>query len=272
MSSTSNQPVGASALPAIKPLPFGRACLYFGASALWFRLCVYHLMPGLLRAGAAPFWAFISSYTLALTALIVATWLALRKEGYPINYATFRGRLRFAALTYRGWAWTLSLFVLGFCLTGLLLPAAQVIARLPALAPPSFLPAVLNPLVAQSARMTQFMGESLAGQWWLLLLYALFLTVFNLLGEELWFRGYLFPRQQVVHGSSTWLVHGLLWTLFHVPIYPWYLLYLLPTALSVSYVAQKTSSSWAAYVVHGLGNGLLVLVPLTSGVLGNRIE
>lgn len=98
--------------------------------------------------------------------------------------------------------------------------------------------------------------------------YAFFLLGFNLLGEEVWFRGYLFPRQQLLYGSRTWLVHGLLWTLFHLPLYPWTVLYLLPTALTVSYAAQKTGSSWASYWVHGLGNGLLVLIPLGRGIVG----
>jgi len=225
-------------------------------------------MPYLLDSGVVPFWAFIGSYSLALAGLMGATVLALRQDGYPLTYKTFRQRLRFQALSPSAWGWAISLFVVGFLLTGLLIPTAQTIARLSAFRPPAFLPDVLNPLTPKVASLTQFMGVPLAGQWWLLAVYALFLLVFNLLGEELWFRGYLFPRQQLVYGRWSWLVHGLLWTLFHLPIYPWYLVYLLPTALTVSYAAQKTGSSWASYVVHGLGNGLLVLIPITGGILG----
>lgn len=252
---------------SIKPLPLSLALVYFGGSALVFRACVYELMPRLLQSGIGPFWAFISSYSLALSALLVATGLALRQDGYPLNRATFRDRLHFVALTPKAGAWAIGLFVLGFLLTGLLIPSAQAIARLPAFSPPAFLPDVLNPLSPKTVSLTQFMGVPLGGQWWLLAVYALFLLVFNLLGEEVWFRGYLLPRQQVVYGQWSWLVHGLLWTLFHLPIYPWYLVYLLPTAFSVSYAAQRTGSSWASYLVHGLGNGLLVLIPITGGIL-----
>lgn len=254
--------------PALKALPLPLALLYFGGSALLFRSCVYGLMPYLLQSGVSPFWAFISSYSLALSALVAVTGLALRQDGYRLTWTTFRERLRFGPLSLQAWGWTLGLFVVGFLLTGLLIPSAQAIARIPAFSPPAFLPDVLNPFSPKTASLTQFMGVPLAGKWWLLVVYALFLMVFNLLGEELWFRGYLLPRQQVVYGQWSWLVHGLLWTLFHVPIYPWYAVYLLPTALSVSYAAQKTGSSWASYLVHGLGNGLLVLIPLTGGILG----
>lgn len=254
--------------PRIKPLPLSLALLYFGGSALLFRACVYGLMPYLLHRGVSPFGAFISSYSLALTALMGATLVALRQDGYALNGMTFRDRLRFVPLTSRAWGWAMGLFLVGFLLTGLLIPSAQAIARMPLFSPPDFLPDVLNPLRPKTASLTQFMGVPLRGQWWLLAVYALFLLVFNLLGEEVWFRGYLWPRQQLVYGQWSWLVHGLLWTLFHLPIYPWYAVYLLPTALTVSYAAQKTGSSWASYLVHGLGNGLLVLIPIMGGILG----
>lgn len=254
--------------PVIKPIALPLSLLYFGLSALAFRVCVYGLMPYLLNTGVSPYWAFIGSYSLALTALMGATLLALWRDGYPLNRVTFQQRLRFQALTPKAWGWAIGLFVIGFLLTGLLIPSAQAIARLSAFRPPSFLPDVLNPLTPKANSLTQFMGVPLAGQWWLLVSYALFLLVFNLLGEELWFRGYLLPRQQIVYGRWSWLIHGFLWTLFHLPIYPWYLVYLIPTALSVSYAAQKTGSSWASYLVHGLGNGLLVLMPITGGIMG----
>ena len=253
----------------IKPLFLPGALLYFGLSALAFRLCVYDLMPYLTKNGVSSFSAFISSYSLALSGLMIATMVALRRDGYPLSWITFQQRLRFQPMTLRGWAWAMGLFVVGFLLTGLLIPSAQAIARLPAFGPPAFLPDVLNPLTPKAAVLTQFMGVPLAGQWWVLVVYGLFLLVFNLLGEEVWFRGYLFPRQQMIYGRWTWVFHGVMWTLFHLPIYPWYLIYLLPTALSVSYAAQKTGSSWASYLVHGLGNGLLVFIPLTGGILSN---
>lgn len=263
MNAVLSKPVTAT----IRPLALPFAFLYIGLSALVFRLSVYQLLPALLNARISPFWAFLSSYSLALTLLILATLLALRRDGYALNRTTFRERLRFQPLTAKGWFWAIGLFLTGFCLTGLCIPTAVAIARLTPFSPPAFLPDILNPLTPKTLHLTHFMGVPLAGHWWLLGTYAVFLLVFNILGEEMWFRGYLFPRQELVHGRWTWLVHGLLWTLFHVPIYPWYLIYLLPTALSVSYAAQKTGSSWASYLVHGLGNGLLVLIPITGGIL-----
>ncbi|WP_026308554.1 CPBP family intramembrane glutamic endopeptidase [Spirosoma spitsbergense] len=253
----------------IKPLTFPCALLYFGLSALGFRICVYELMPYLIKIGVGSFAAFIGSYSLALVGLMLAAVAALYRDGFPLNQTTFQHRLRFKSMAFRAWCWTIGLFLVGFLLTGLLIPSAQAIARLPTFQPPPFLPDILNPLTPKTNTLTHFMGVSLAGQWWVLIIYGVFLLVFNLLGEEIWFRGYLLPRQQIQHGRWTWLIHGFLWTLFHLPIYPWYLFYLLPTALTVSYAAQKTGSSWASYLVHGLGNGLLTFIPLTMGILSN---
>ena len=80
----------------MKPLTTLQSLLFFGASALLFRLSVYNLMPLLLAKGMPPFWAFIISYSLPLTAFIVATFLLVRREG---NLPVWQQRLRLTKLT-----------------------------------------------------------------------------------------------------------------------------------------------------------------------------
>jgi membrane protease YdiL (CAAX protease family) len=47
---------------------------------------------------------------------------------------------------------------------------------------------------------------------------ALWLPFFflNIVGEELWWRGFIQPRQEPVFGHRTWIVQGLLHGAFHV--------------------------------------------------------
>ena len=66
---------------------------------------------------------------------------------------------------------------------------------------------------------------------------------FNIMGEELWWRGYIFPRQELAHGQRTWLVHGLLWTAFHL-FSPYNALMVLPGALWVSWIVQRRRNTW----------------------------
>ena len=250
------------------PLSLPKAIILFGGSAAVLRFCVYYLMPALMQAGVILFWAFLISYSLALSLIMIAALIGIRLEGYPLQFSTFRTRLRFRKLSWKGLLWVIGLFLIGFLGSGLLIPTAQGIARIPWLSPPSFLPAAVNPLIPPQVSLSEFMGLSLRGQWWIAAVYFLFESFFDVFGEELWFRGYLLPRQELVHGNWTWLIHGILWTLFHVAIYPWYLLYLLPTALTVTIAAQKLKNTWASYLVHFIGNVLLALLPVVLGIIG----
>jgi hypothetical protein len=47
-----------------------------------------------------------------------------------------------------------------------------------------------------------FMGLPLQGQWWVAVYYTLVLVCANIAGEELWWRGYLLPRQELVMDGS----------------------------------------------------------------------
>lgn len=250
----------------MKPLRLLPSLLFFGGSAGLFRLCVYGLLPLLRRQGVAAYPAFLLSYGLPLSVLIAATFGLLWREG---TLPDWRHRLRLTRLSGRQLVACLGLFAVGFLLAGLLLPTAKLLAAVPALAPPDFLPAVVNPNKQVPGQpLTSFMGVPLAGAYWVVASYFVFLTFFNILGEELWFRGYLLPRQELAWGRHAWVGHGLLWGLFHTPIYPWTILYLLPTTLTVSYAAQRFGSTWAGFVVHYLGNGILALLPLLLGALG----
>jgi membrane protease YdiL (CAAX protease family) len=108
------------------------------------------------------------------------------------------------------------------------------------------------------------MGLSLAGNWWILLVLLVSLVIATF-GEEIWWRGYILPRQELVHGNRTWLIHGLLWTAFHI-FTPWNLLAILPGSLALSFVAQRLKNTWPAVIAHGLANGLLVVIIVVLGI------
>lgn len=121
-------------------------------------------------------------------------------------------------------------------------------------APPAFFPSEINPL--KKALPNTFLGTTVHGQWGYALGYALG-WFFNIFGEELLFRGYMLPRQQVNYGKWAWLVHGLLWTAWHI-YWKWNLLSLLPVTMAIPFVVQKTQNTTTGLVVHGAMN----LIPL----------
>ena len=106
----------------------------------------------------------------------------------------------------------IALLVIGLVVFGLatsaLSPVSRWLASQPFFMPPEFVPPVVDPRIATLP--TEIMGVSLKGNWLVLAIYALAL-VFNILGEELYMRGYILPRQVLTHGRWAWLVHGILW-------------------------------------------------------------
>lgn len=116
--------------------------------------------------------------------------------------------------------------------------------------------------------IVDWMGPDAVGHWrWAILI--VLLLFFNIAGEELLWRGVIWPRQELVYGGYTWLVHGFMWTMFHVPIYPWYLIFHLPTSLVLSYLMQRTRNTWLAIVLHTLMNGsfYVILLLVIAGVI-----
>jgi membrane protease YdiL (CAAX protease family) len=108
---------------------------------------------------------------------------------------------------------------------------------------------------------TQILG--LPFSWSLLLYFSAGMFVFNILGEELWWRGFILPRQELVFGARTWIIHGTLWALFHFFYHTdlGILVSYLPTTLGLSYVAQRTRNTWPGIIGHMVSNlGIPVLM------------
>ena len=92
------------------------------------------------------------------------------------------------------------------------------------------------------------------GRYWLLLVWFPF-WILNIMGEEILWRGVILPRQEVVFGKWTWLIHGICWSLFHIA-FGWELLItLLPLLFVQSYVVHKRKNSWVGVIIHAGING-----------------
>jgi membrane protease YdiL (CAAX protease family) len=255
----------------LKPLPFRMALLYFGIPAVGAVLVVYALMPLVAARGVPIFFNYLLVYASApMLALIVASLIAYRMEGNALSWSRFKTRFRLHPMGWRSWVWAIGLMVFMFLSAGALSFTARWLASFPFLAPPDHWPAELKAAASSGPAMetipTELMGIPLAGNWWVL--FALLASlVLATLGEELWWRGYILPRQELVHGKRTWIVHGLLWASFHL-FAPWNLIVILPGCLALSYVAQKLKNTWPVVIAHGLANGLTLLIVVVLGITG----
>jgi membrane protease YdiL (CAAX protease family) len=241
--------------------------LYFGLPALLLVAGFYWLAPVLVDAGMLPYYAFALGTGIPLSLLLVLSLVWLRLEGRPLTWAAMVSRFRLKPMRGREWLWALGVVVLanlvGFPLLrqlSKLLIAAGLIpvpADLPAFVSPTSL---TDPMVAYDAAVGGLRGN------WLPVLVITVLGVFNVLGEELWWRGVVLPRQELAFGRWTWVVHGLMWAAFHSFKW-WDVLALVPNSLGLAFVCSRHKSTTPGLVIHAITSGVAVPT-LIAGVLG----
>ena len=251
-------------------MSFWMALLYFGIPAAVAILVVYVIMPLLHARGVSVFINYLLVYaTTPMLALIVASLVAYRLEGNVMSWSRFKTRFRLYKMDGRAWLWAIGLILFMFLSASLLSFTSRWLASFDFVAPPDSWPAELSPTTTGAPGMnvipTELMGVPLPGSWWVFIVMLASLIIATL-GEELWWRGYILPRQELAHGKRTWIVHGLLWTGFHLYA-PWNLITLLPGSLALSFVAQRLKNTWPAVIAHGLVNGLPVLMLIFMGII-----
>ncbi|WP_423189806.1 type II CAAX prenyl endopeptidase Rce1 family protein [Alkalibacterium sp. f15] len=243
----------------LKPMPLWESALFFGIPTVIFCFSIYIVMPLLGEAGVNP----ILNYSLTLMGpvclLFIASFVALKMDGYRLNWKTIRERFRLAPLRKREWLWTIGLSLFMVFGNFLLWPTQKWLLDTVRFNPPDYLPSTLDPRIMLNGIPPEFETTPII----ILVVFQLFFLFFNIFGEEFWWRGYILPRQELAHGQYTWIIHGLLWTLFHV-FWWWNLIFLLPGALAASFVAQKFQNTTiiivAHLVVNTLGGTILMLL------------
>lgn len=250
---------------SIRPMPLWMAVFFFGIPALVIRNFLYVGIPLLMSTGMRMFEAWLVCSIVPLGLLLIAAIVAYQLESPFFSRSAFQERFRLTPLHGKAWLWIVGGFLVAFLGNGALSFTARWIVRIPLFAPPAAL-AYLDPRALPRLSYTHFMDVPLLGNWWVFIA-ILFLLVVNILGEELWWRGYILPRQELSYGKRAWVFHGLFWTLFHVVFYPWVLFSYLPVCLTISFIAQRLKNTWSGIILHFVINGL-VLIPITLGILG----
>jgi membrane protease YdiL (CAAX protease family) len=228
-----------NANPTIKPAKLVESLFLFGISA------------GLLAASLYWFWPFLASlglsrsiaYALAISSLNIGLGLAAlvgyRLEGRPWKWSSFAQRMRLTALRGRAWWWVVG----GVLVFGLISLFFVII-----------LPMVYKALHFIPPEMTEIEMN----------LFTTVIVLFlNIVGEELWWRGYILPRQELVFGKSTWLLHGILWACFHM--FKWWAVPpMMISCCVIPFVAQRTKNTWPGMLSHFLINGAGSLISALS--------
>lgn len=247
----------------------GTTILMFIWPAAWYTLLIYGLArPFMPEGGATPTWLLLTIMVLGSGAELVAGLILLRREGYQLSIKALRDRIRWHWPSGRK-AWTLVgvLLVLGMGLSMAMGPANRALASVPGFVPPAWWPASSNPLIPVNSAADAFPDIHLTGNFLFVLVYFLIGLVFNIFGEEIYYRGYLLPRMRGVFGRWDWVANGVLFTLKHV-YQRWLYPGILVGGLAFAFAAGPMGSLPLAMVFHWIGNFLFNLVFLVMAALG----
>ena len=221
---------------------------WFGGFALAMLAGTWAVLPRLVDAGLHPQLAWFAVSGPVFAAMLVASAIALAREGVALRWRTLASRLRLRPVG-RG---ELRFIAMSFLLTGLgsalLLGVAALLGVELRMVPAFF--------------ADQPLGH---GEMWLI---AAWLPVFllNIFGEEVLWRGVLLPRQEQTLGHHAWLANATGWLLFHVCFGASMLLLLAPLMFAQAWACQRSGNTWVGVAVHGTINGVGFIAVMLGGI------
>lgn len=251
--------------PKVNPMGMMSSLVFFGIPTAIFSFSIYYVMQQLHRQGINDLVNFLITLVIPLVLLLAASLIAFKIEGNKFTWHTLSTRFRLKRMTRKDWFYTIGLFASMALIYGGLSFTPKWLIQFKLFSTPYFLLPAVDPRIEQHILPTEFMGVPLKGQWWFAVVYFIAL-LFNVVGEEFWWRGYIFPRQELAFKKWTWLIHGILWGLFHV-FWKWNLLILLPSSIALSYVIYKRKNTSIGLIAH-LAFNSVPLIGIIIGIIG----
>lgn len=225
-----------------------KAITIFGVFTLYFYFLSISLFPLLknnFNLNPSLYW-FILGYFLFIP-LFVYTVKMVKAEGHKSKTEIIQA-LGIQQLTMRDWLLIIISSLLIFLLTGLIFWVSIAMNE------------------HHGWRMIEttpiFMEEMRPYSGWekLYLFVWLPMFFFNIVGEEILWRGYI---QRRMRAKYSWLICAILWACFHLPFGLDMIIMASPALLVIPYIFQKTKNTSIAIAIHGIYNGpIFVLISL----------
>jgi membrane protease YdiL (CAAX protease family) len=223
----------------MKPLGLWKSTLYFVIPTL-LMLAMFH---GVMRItdylGFRLFFTFLIGFGLPSFFLLLAAILLYRRERSGLSFGE---RFRLQKLDRSGWIWTAVLCAIWIAVPIVMQPVTVWLQT------HGFHPGKM--WIRMMTPDPNYFMEVPMSAWIYVALIALILL--NVFGGELFWRGYVFPRQELSFGSQTWLIHAMFWILFRAFL-PWELATMAILGFALSYFVQRTRNTWTSILAHFCG-------------------
>ncbi len=223
----------------ILPMGFWKSLLFFGIPSLLLFLATQICIPFLvnkINIKSIIAW-FLCGGVLVFVPLFFASFFFFKKEGNKFTKENIFKRFRLDEFTKKDFVYSVTGIFAISILTFAIIEFGKFVNP-DFSAQPSFMN--VTPITKNEI--------------WILAIWLPFFF-FNIFGEGLFWRGYIFPKQELAFGKFTWLVHGFFWMIFHFSFGMNLLLTLLPIIFIASYIVQKTKNTWNDIFIHSFING-----------------
>jgi membrane protease YdiL (CAAX protease family) len=232
----------------IKPMGPLPSLLFTAVPAILLYLTANVFIPLLFKLTGLPVivcW-YISALFFIFLPMFIISIVLFRKENNP--EMTLKQRFRLNNFNLSILKWSIAGTTAVFILTYLFMEAARLFIT-------DYSP---QPLFM---KMTPLKADEM----WILAAW-IPMFIFNILGEAFYWRGYMFPRQELAYGKITWFVHGCCWLLFHFAFGMNLIITLIPIIFITSWIVQKTRSTWSDIIIHAAVNGTGFIMVATGVV------
>lgn len=229
----------------MKPTSTLSSIKYFLTPALLLFATYHFAMPELVYYGINPFTAWFLALLFPMVCLLLASLYLVYRETKKLNFETLKDRFRLKKLNYKTLAISIVSAMIIFFTMEILKKAEANLIEINYITLPDVL------------KLINEMFNDLAGNWTKFSMISL-LLVFNIIGEEFYFRGYILPKQELVFKNYTWLIHGILWSFFHIFKW-WEMIGLIPLTMLLPFIVQKTKNTTVGIMIHSLINGITIV-------------
>jgi membrane protease YdiL (CAAX protease family) len=238
-------------MDAKQPVTHSRAAVIFGIVTIYFYFLLMTLLPWLksnFPVNPALYW-FITGYFLFIPLFLYAVIMVKQEGNRGVNDVI--QALSIKKMSGIDWRYAIVGTIVIFVLTGVIFGISSLLTRYVGLKELETIP--------------WFMGEMrpFQGTEKLLLLVWLPMFFFNIVGEEILWRGYIQNRMK---RQYAWLWCSLLWTGFHIPFGLGVLLMALPALFIIPYMFHKRKNTLIGIITHGIYNGPIFAVIALGGM------
>ena len=219
----------------LKRLKWSDYLMLYGIPTMLNYIACQLLIPYLETNSSSPIEInyFICVGGIVLVPMFFGAIYLTKKEINSHKWTDMLKRMRVYKLSKNDWVWTISTFLL-LCI------ASFLIAK------------VVMPELGLDATPFFFKNMPLEGShMWILYVWPIFFF-FNILGEEFLWRGYIQPRQELQLKKWTWLIHGIFWAIWHLPMGLDLIFASLPIFFILPAVVQLRKNTTIAIVVHAI--------------------